>query len=81
MSHSPELSISIPPPCVENYVIPEEYELTESPEHLLTSTDPTYIPEHHKTPHVITKAELNDLVRDLGLSKQHAELIGSKVQE
>lgn len=33
------------------------------------------------TPHLLTQADLNDLVRDVGLSKQKAELLGSRLQE
>ncbi|KAL4710975.1 hypothetical protein ACJJTC_017940 [Scirpophaga incertulas] len=32
-------------------------------------------------PHLIEQPELNDLVRDLNLSKQHAELLGSRLQQ
>ena len=32
-------------------------------------------------PHLFTKMELNDVVRDLGLSKSSAELLASKLQE
>lgn len=32
-------------------------------------------------PQLLTQAKLNDLVRDLGLSKQKAELLGSRLQE
>jgi len=31
-------------------------------------------------PHLITQPELNDLARDLGLSKAKAELLGSRLQ-
>ena len=31
-------------------------------------------------PHLITQPELNDLVRDLGLSKNQSELLGSRLQ-
>lgn len=33
------------------------------------------------TPHLINQCELNDLVKDLGLSKEKAELLGSRLQE
>lgn len=32
-------------------------------------------------PHLISQGELNDLVRDLGLTKKKAELLGSRLQE
>ena len=31
-------------------------------------------------PHLITQLELNDLVRDLGLSKDKSKLLGSRLQ-
>ncbi|KAJ4451533.1 hypothetical protein ANN_02998 [Periplaneta americana] len=68
--HSPELPIPIPPPSGEDYVIPEEHELSESSDYPSTSADPTYISEHHTTPHLIRQAELNDLVRGSGLSNR-----------
>lgn len=43
-------------------------------------TDPDFQPpESH--PHLITQPELNDLVRDLNLSKRQSELLGSRLQE
>ena len=73
--HSPEFPVLIPPSSGEDYIIPGEHELTDSSVHPYTSDDPTYIPKHHKSPHLIRREELNDLVRDLGLSKQHAPTI------
>ena len=32
-------------------------------------------------PHLITQPELNDLVRDLNLSKHQSELLGSRLQQ
>ena len=48
-----------------------------------TSRDDVYIPdeEREEKPHLITQVELNDLVRDLYLPKQLAELLGSRLQE
>ena len=41
-----------------------------------------YIPEvENKMPHFITQADLNDLVRDLSLSKGQSELLASRLQE
>lgn len=40
-------------------------------------SDPDYIPEFE--PHLLDQAELNDLVRDLGLSKEMSELLGSRM--
>lgn len=79
--HSPELPVPIPLPSREDYVIPVEDEVSESSDCPSTSADPAYVPQHHKQPHMIRHTERNDLVRDLGLSKQHAELLGSRLQE
>ncbi|KAJ8890040.1 hypothetical protein PR048_009546 [Dryococelus australis] len=43
--------------------------------------DPTYIPQNASESYRIEQNELNDLVRDLGLSKQQSELLGSRLQE
>jgi hypothetical protein len=42
--------------------------------------DPDFQPGLSNEPHFITQAELNDLVRDLNLSKRQAELLGSRLQ-
>lgn len=47
----------------------------------LSASDPTYEPPKHVVPHLLSQGELNDLVRDLGLSKSKAELLGSRLQE
>lgn len=44
-------------------------------------SDPTYNPGTHNIPHLIEQNELNDLVRDLHLSKYKAELLASRLQE
>ena len=40
-----------------------------------------FVGTHEEEPHMITQAELNDLVRDLSLSKSKAELLGSRLQQ
>jgi hypothetical protein len=46
------------------------------------SADPDYTPGTAAgIPHKITQIELNDLVRDLGLSKDKSELLGSRLQQ
>lgn len=42
--------------------------------------DPEFEPSTSSNPHLISQAELNDLVRDLDLSKNQAELLGSRLQ-
>ena len=47
-----------------------------------TSNDDLYVCHGASSvPHILTQAELNDLVRDLELSKAKAELLGSRLQE
>jgi len=45
-----------------------------------SDSDDIYEPDHADTPQLFEQAELNDLVRDLGLSKISAELLGSRLQ-
>lgn len=45
------------------------------------STDPEYIPEGNLEPKVFTQESLNDLVRDMSLSKEKAELLASRLKE
>ena len=39
------------------------------------------VPDADNSPHLLGQAELNDLVRDLKLTKKKAELLGSRLQE
>jgi hypothetical protein len=45
------------------------------------SSDRSYVPQGHQEPHLIEQSELTDLVRDLILSKQQAQLLGSRVPQ
>lgn len=72
-------SLTIPKP-------PEEWTLDEPDEETAmqgtgSDIDPDFEPCSSGDPHLITQSELNDLVRDLGLSKAKAELLGSRLQE
>lgn len=40
-----------------------------------------YVPDADNAPHLLGQDELNDLVRDLELTKKKAELLGSRLQE
>ena len=44
-------------------------------------TDEDYVDKHTKIPHLILQSELNDLVRDLSLTRNQAEILGSRLQE
>jgi hypothetical protein len=43
-------------------------------------SDPDFQPSTSNEPHLISRGELNDLVRDLNLSKSQAEFLGSRLQ-
>ena len=82
--HSDELSIP-----VFNEFLPsedagsdqEQETADETQEILSESGDPSYETPQSLTPQQFNQPELNDLVRDLGLSKEAAELLASRLQE
>ncbi|KAL4718873.1 hypothetical protein ACJJTC_016050 [Scirpophaga incertulas] len=82
--HGEGLPVPTPPLNWEDLVIPElndnEDLHLETAELLENTIDPTYIPPSSE-PQLIQQNELNDLARDLGLSKQQSELLGSRLQE
>ena len=45
------------------------------------STDPEYIPKDDVELQTVTESELDDLVRDLDLSKEKAELLASRLKQ
>lgn len=63
---------------------PEKWSLDEADEdpamESSSDNDPDFEPSTSGVPHLITQSELNDLVRDLALSKAKAELLGSRLQ-
>lgn len=82
--HGEGLPVPVPPLNLDQVDIPElndDEECHSEREDLLENTsDPSYAPTLSE-PHLVKQNELNDLVRDLGLSKQQAELLGSRLQE
>ncbi|KAK9729026.1 hypothetical protein QE152_g16918 [Popillia japonica] len=60
----------------------QEHVETEIEEYIseLSDTDEEYLPSEEDTPYLINQLELNDLVRDLNLSKTQAEIVGSRLQ-
>ena len=52
----------------------------DKPVQMEAAADPDFVPSTSSDPHLISQAELNDLVRDLDLSKRQAELLGSRLQ-
>lgn len=73
--HNESLSIPIPPH--------DEIETSDDDRDSHKSTsDENYEPyDHGSAPHTFSQAELNDLVRDLSLSKDKAELLASRMKE
>jgi hypothetical protein len=43
--------------------------------------DPNFEASTSSEPHLLTQGDLNDLVRDLNLSKKQSELLGSRLKE
>lgn len=82
--HGEGLPIPTPPLNWDDVVIPEEEDdecfHSRTEDLFESSTDPSYVPPSSE-PQLVTQNKLNDLVRDLGLSKQQAELLGSRLQE
>lgn len=76
-----------PRPHDENHPVPAPpMDASEEIDQLSTEeddlTDPDFSPHSQVLqPHLITQPELNDLVRDLSLSKSQAELLGSRLQQ
>ena len=79
--HGADLPVPIAPLDWQGIVL-EDKEDIESNSSGDQCTDPTFTPEGGSDkPHLIVQSELNDLVRDLGLSKQQSELLGSRLKE
>ncbi|EZA54307.1 hypothetical protein X777_06137 [Ooceraea biroi] len=68
-------SIPIPPTLNDNPAEDSDFEC-QDPEQ-----DDSFTYCTDKTPKLFDQLQLNDLVRDLGLSKEKSELLGSKLQE
>jgi hypothetical protein len=74
VSHSDELPVSVPP---QTWSL--EGENTDDPmETVRTSSESEY--EDPNKPHLTAQSELNDLVRDLNVSKAQAELLESRLK-
>ena len=78
--HDPDLPVPHPPTEKEDAlsVDKDESTSTESEEDLIES-DPSF--QYESAPLFINQERLNDLVRDLYLSKKNAEVLGSRLQQ
>lgn len=79
--HSEEIPIPVSP--AQTPGLPEnEDELSEDEgeDEMEYRRDPLYIPDTSE-PHPLTQGDLNDLVRDLNLSKSNSELLASRLQQ
>jgi len=79
VKHDDSLSIRKPP---QQWTLREEEPTSISPEnkpgHSCSSVDPDFL--ELTLPHLISQSELNDLVRELSLSKIQAELLSSRLK-
>lgn len=76
--HGEDLPVPLPPTVLENISdVDDESECDANTEN---NTDPEYQPEHDCIPERFSQSELNDLVRDLNLPKESAELLGSRLK-
>jgi hypothetical protein len=69
------------PPPVSPATITDSSSSEDSASDIQTGKDGIYVPDANISPHLLSQAELNDLVRDLELPKEKAELLGSRLQE
>jgi hypothetical protein len=75
VSHGPDVPIPTPPTT-----LPDSGTGTSSTPS--TEDEQNFPPDlQDKNPHPLSQAQLNDLVRDLGLSKEKSELLGSRLKE
>ena len=75
ISHGPDFLVSEPDGNMEYSSDSEHSDMT------VVAEDDTYKPEEDNQPVTLTLVELNDLTRDLNLSKESAPLLGSCLKE
>jgi len=73
VAHSHELPIPMPPPFLSDSSS-QSSSISDAED---LSYEPADLPS---APHIITQSELNDLVRDLNLTKSQGELLASRLQ-
>ena len=70
VSHGPEVPVLTPP---EHIQVEENMETMEVEDH--DTSDTYHPPSSSIAPRPLTQGQLNDLTRDLGLSKENAQLL------
>ena len=71
--HSEDLPVPVP--------LITQSESESSSESVECQDDVDYTDEHDKSPKLMSQADLDDLVRDLNLSKESAELLASRLND
>ena len=76
--HSADLPVPVTPPC-----LPElKGKSSENSENSSCDSDGTFqLSQEATKPHLISQEDLNDLVRDLNLTKSNSELLASRLQQ
>ncbi|GFY22855.1 uncharacterized protein TNCV_2181161 [Trichonephila clavipes] len=75
VSHGPDFPISSPPDTPDNIL-----DDLDQISHIRSDSDDGYDPSTND-PELFSQSDLNDLVRDLGLPKDTAEVLGSRLKE
>jgi hypothetical protein len=75
--HSDDLEVPVPPQC---WTMDEDDSESLDGGEVRQDSDKDFS-DQSDGPHLINQSELNDLVRDLNLSKLQAELLGSRLQK
>ena len=73
MPHSEDLPVPVP--------LTTQSESESSSESVEYQDDVDYTDEQDKSPKLMSQADLDDLVRDLNLSKESAELLASRLND
>ena len=82
MPHGPQIPVPLPPEKLDNvYEDVESVPGISNDDHNDDNDDDVYDPSVSDEPQLFTQSELNDLVKDLDLPKDSAELLGSRLKE
>ena len=77
--HGSDIPVPIPPSKDEEYASSDGDESASAYENTDVEMDPSFADQ--SGPLLINQERLNDLVRDLALSKEKAEVLGSRLQQ